>query len=123
MAYRQARIAVGVMALVWAAGAGAGQYGAMVGQWQWQDFTVKVTESGKHGLSAEVVDGPRNVGMEMIRSELEKKGDAVFVGRIKHPSNGKVYNTKLSRQGEDAWELDGCTDSGACATGVFERAE
>lgn len=100
----------------------AGKYEAMVGEWAWEGFTIEVAEGGDHGLSAEVVDGPKNVGMEMIKSELERE-DGAFVGRVKHPANGKVYNTKISRKGADAWKLDGCTDSGACASGVFERVK
>lgn len=69
-----------------------------------------------------MVDGPKNVGREVIRSDLERE-DSAFVGRVRHPANGKVYNTKTSREGPDAWKLDGCTVSGACASGVFERVE
>jgi len=92
----------------------------MVGKWKWQDYVVEVTEGGDNGLSAKVVSGPNNVGMEMIQSKLEEK-DGKIVGRIKHPGNGKVYNTQLTMPDENAWKLDGCTDDGACASGVFTR--
>jgi len=115
-------VAFGVVLGGGAATASAGQYDAMVGKWAWQAFTIEVSESADHGVSAEVVAGPKNVGMEMIQSDLTKK-DGAFVGKVKHPANGKVYNTRISRQGADAWKLNGCTDGGACASGVFERVE
>jgi len=94
----------------------------MVGKWKWQDFVVEVTKGGDHGISAKVVEGPKNVGMEMIQSALKKEGD-FFVARVKHPVNGNVYNTKISMKDKDSWKLDGCTDEGACATGVFVRVK
>lgn len=111
--------AFGILA---AGGASAGQFDAMVGKWAWQDFTIEVSPSGDHNISAEVVAGPKNVGMEMIQSELRKK-EGAFVGKVKHPANGKVYNTKISKKSADAWKLNGCTDGGACASGVFKRVE
>ena len=112
----------GLVLAGWAMVAAAVDYDGMVGKWAWEGFTIEVTKGGEHGVSAQVVDGPKNVGMEMIRSDLERK-DGAFVGRVKHPANGKVYNTQISRQGGDAWKLDGCTDGGACASGVFKRVE
>ena len=94
----------------------------MLGKWKWQDFVVEVTKGGEHGLSAKVISGPKNVGMEMIQSKLEEK-DGVVVGRIRHPGNGKVYNTKMSMPDDMSWKLDGCTDDGACATGIFTKVE
>jgi len=94
----------------------------MLGKWKWQDFVVEVTEGGEYGISAKVVSGPKNVGMEMIQSKLEEK-DGYIVGRIKHPGNGKVYNTKMSMPDDKSWKLDGCTDDGACATGKFIKVE
>jgi len=113
-------VAMGLVLGAWIGVANAGKFDPMVGKWAWQDYTIKVSESGPHGVSAKVVDGPKNVGMEMIESDLEKK-DGAFVGRVKHPANGKVYNTRISRKGTDAWKLSGCTDGGACASGVFKR--
>jgi len=106
----------------WAATAGAVDFEAMTGQWSWEGFTIEVTESESRGISAEVVKGPKNVGMEMIQSEPKSRAD-FFVARVKHPANGKIYHTKISRKGPDTWRLDGCTDGGACATGVFKRVE
>ncbi len=94
----------------------------MLGKWKWQDYVVEVTKGGEYGVSAKVISGPRNVGMEMIQSKLEEK-DGVVVGRIKHPGNGKIYNTKMTMPDDKSWKLDGCTDDGACATGVFTKVE
>lgn len=112
----------GLVLAGWAMVAAAVDYDGMVGKWAWEGFTIEVTKGGEHGVSAQVVDGPKNVGMEMIRSRPEHRAD-FFVARVKHPSNGKVYHTKISQEGPDTWRLDGCTDGGACATGVFERVE
>lgn len=122
MAKSVTAVACGLALGLAATAANAGNYDAMVGQWAWQGFTIEVTKGGDHGVSAEVVDGPKNVGMQMIRSDLERK-DGAFVGQVKHPANGKVYNTRISRKGSDAWKLNGCTDGGACASGVFKRVD
>jgi uncharacterized protein (DUF2147 family) len=106
----------------WAACAAAVDFDAMVGKWSWEGFVIKVTKSGPHGISAKVVEGPKNVGMEMIRSKPELRAD-FFIAQVKNPANGKVYHTKISQKGADSWRLDGCTAGGACATGVFKRVE
>lgn len=98
----------------------------MVGKWKWTDFVVEVTKctsnpSGE-AYCATVVSGPKNVGMEMIRSKLEQRG-AELVGKIAHPATGDVYNTKLKMSNPDTWTLDGCTDANVCATGDFVRVK
>jgi len=115
-------VAFGLILGTSASGATAGSFDGMVGKWAWEDFTIKVTKSDDHGVSAKVVDGPKNVGMEMIRSDL-KEQEGAFVGKVKHPANGKVYNTKISQKSADAWKLNGCTSGGACASGTFKRVE
>ncbi|MEQ1695660.1 MAG: DUF2147 domain-containing protein [Hyphomicrobiaceae bacterium] len=96
----------------------------MVGKWKWTDYTVEVKECATNpagaGLCGTVLAGPKNVGMEMIRSKLEKKGDD-FVGQIAHPATGEIYNTKLSMKGADTWSMDGCTAANVCAKGDFVR--
>jgi len=94
----------------------------MVGKWKWQDFVVQVTKGGQYGVTAKVISGPSNVGMEMIKSALTEK-DGMFVGRIRHPGNGKVYNARMSMPDANSWKMDGCTDDGACASGVFVRVK
>ena len=100
----------------------ADDFERMIGKWTWEGFTVEVTEAEPHGISATVVDGPRNLGMEMIQSPLQPKGDAI-VGRIKHPANAKVYNARMWTPDPDTWHMDGCTDTGACASGTFKRVQ
>jgi len=96
----------------------------MVGKWKWTDFTIDVSKCADNpsgaGLCAKVTAGPKNVGMEMIRSKLEAQGDA-FVGKIAHPLNGEIYNTKLKLTNADTWTMDGCTDANVCAKGDFAR--
>ena len=96
----------------------------MVGKWKWTDFTIDVSKCADNpsgaGLCAKVTAGPKNVGMEMIRSKLEPQGDA-FVGKIAHPLTGEIYNTKMSMSSPDTWTMDGCTDANVCAKGDFTR--
>lgn len=92
----------------------------MIGTWKWEEFTVTVTECPKTEVCAKVTAGPKNKGMEMIRSKLTAK-DGSFVGKIAHPKTGAVYNTKITMTDANTWKLDGCTDSNACAKGEFKR--
>ncbi len=93
---------------------------AMVGKWQWDKFTVVVTKCKKTEVCAKVTAGPKNVGMEMIRSKLVAKGKN-FVGKVAHPQTGDTYNTKLSLTNKNTWQLNGCTDANVCASGEFKR--
>ena len=58
-----------------------------------QDFVVEMGQGGEHGVSAKVISGPANVGMEMMQSAMTPK-DGGMVARVKHPANGEVYNLK-----------------------------
>lgn len=93
---------------------------SMVGKWKWEGFTIECTEGGANGMSCIVIDGPNNKGMEMIKSKLEEK-DGAFVGQVAHPQTGETYNAKMKADGNDAWQMDGCTAAGACASGKFTR--
>ena len=94
----------------------------MFGKWKWQGFVVECAKGGDFGISCKVKEGPQNVGMEMVMSKIEMK-DGAYVGKIRHPANKKVYNTKMTMPDENSWKLDGCTDDGACASGVFVRVK
>jgi len=107
-----------VLSLAVAAPAIADQ--SMVGTWKWGDYTVECKEGGDHGMSCTVMGGPKNMGMEMIRSALAKDGES-FSGQIAHPATAEIYNTKMMMKDADTWTLDGCTDAGVCAKGVFVR--
>jgi len=102
--------------------ASAQDMSAMIGKWQWQQFVIEVTKGGDHGMSAKVVSGPANVGMEMMQSKMAPKGESM-VARVKHPANAQTYNAKMTFDGADSWKMDGCTDAGACASGVFTRVK
>ena len=112
----------GIAALSMATIATAQDMSAMMGKWKWQEFVVEMGPGGDHGVSAMVIAGPANVGMEMMQSAMMPK-DGGMVARIKHPANGEVYNAKISFLGPDSWKMDGCTDAGACASGVFNRVK
>ena len=94
----------------------------MVGKWQWKEFTINCAKGGAHGMSCKVEKGPKNVGMEMIQSDLAMKGGA-FVGKVAHPATGETYNAKMVPDGADKFKMDGCTAAGACASGVFMRVK
>ncbi|MGD8310215.1 MAG: DUF2147 domain-containing protein, partial [Chromatiales bacterium] len=104
--------AIGLAACGFVSAVSAGDFAHMTGKWGWEGFTIEVVEADPNGISATVVDGPKNVGMEMIQSPLKPKDDAM-VGRVKHPANGEVYNSKMSMPDPDTWQMDGCTDGGA----------
>lgn len=95
---------------------------SMVGKWKWTDYTVDCKEGGPNGISCTVVDGPKNKGMEMVRSKLEKKGTG-FTGQIAHPATSEIYITNLLLKNDDTWAMDGCTDKGVCAKGDFVRVK
>jgi len=116
-----AALAIFAFALVGTASAGD-PMDAMVGKWTWNGFTVEVTKGGEHGLSAIVVDGPKNKGMQMIQSPLKPK-DGAFVGRVMHPMTGKIYNAQMTMPAPDTWAMNGCTDDGACAKGEFKKVQ
>ena len=96
----------------------------LVGTWKWTDFTVQAktcdTNPSGAGLCMTVTAGPKNIGMEMIRSKFQDKPDGSFFGKIAHPASAEIYNTKMTLKG-DVWHMDGCTDAGVCATGDFIR--
>ncbi|MCB1521701.1 MAG: DUF2147 domain-containing protein [Hyphomicrobiaceae bacterium] len=94
----------------------------MVGKWKWDAFTIDCKEGGANGTSCTVAEGPKNVGMEMIKSKLEQKGNE-YVGQVAHPMTGETYNAKMTMDGADSWKMDGCTAAGACASGVFSRVK
>ena len=120
------RIAAFALGIVSAGAFGAAALAAdiddMIGKWKWQDFVVECAKGGDFGISCKVASGPKNVGMEMIQSAMKKDGDH-FVGKVKHPVNEQVYNTKITMADKDTWRLDGCTADGACASGTFVRVK
>lgn len=102
--------------------AAASDLSKMIGTWKWEQFTVVVKKCPKTEVCATVTEGPKNKGMEMIRSKLVLK-DKDFVGKIAHPQTGDIYNTKITMTNADTWTLKGCTDKKVCATGEFKRVK
>lgn len=92
----------------------------MIGIWKWESFTIKVQKCESTEICAEVLTGPKNVGLQMIKSKLSAT-DAGFVGKVAHPQTGDTYNSKISMVNESTWHIDGCTASNVCASGDFTR--
>ena len=115
-----------VLTIIMSSPVAAAELRDMIGKWQWTDYTVEVKECATNpsgaGLCATVTAGPKNVGMEMIRSKLEKRSE-VFVGQIAHPATSDIYNTKMTLKDPDTWGMDGCTAANVCATGDFKRVK
>jgi|SaaInl7_150m_RNA_FD_contig_21_386782_length_444_multi_14_in_0_out_0_1 uncharacterized protein (DUF2147 family) len=94
----------------------------MVGTWSWEGYTIEVVRCEATGVCATVTAGPSNVGMEMIKSKPMQK-DYAFVGKVAHPVTGEIYDSKIIMAGSNSWHLNGCTSSGACASGDFIRVK
>jgi len=100
----------------------AGDVKDMVGKWSWEGFVIEVNNCQETEVCATVLSGPKNVGLQMIKSKLTAKGDG-FVGKIAHPQTGDTYNAKLHMADANTWHLDGCTDKNVCASGDFKRIQ
>lgn len=109
-----AAVALGMSASAWAS-----SLNDLVGTWTWEGFTIEVTECGS-SVCATVVDGPNNVGEDMFLSEPQASGDGWDV-EVMHPATGDTYFAHFTIDG-DTWSMEGCTASGVCAQGDFERA-
>jgi len=92
----------------------------MIGKWKWESFVIVVEKCPETEICAKVVSGPKNVGMQIIKTKL-KPMDGNFVGKVAHPQTGDTYNSKLTMVNANTWKLDGCTDANVCASGEFTR--
>ncbi len=113
-----------VLTLTLASGAAfaGSKYDDMVGTWKWEGFTIQVKKCDQTGVCAKVVSGPKNVGMQMIKSKLVENGHD-FMGKVAHPQTGDTYNSKISMVSADDWHIDGCTAQNVCASGDFKRVK
>ena len=93
----------------------------MLGRWNWQRYTIEVTECADRKICAKVVAGPKNVGLEIFGSELTNKEGAWF-GDVVNPETGASYRTRMQFTGSGTWHLDGCTAARVCLSGEFVRA-
>jgi hypothetical protein len=94
----------------------------MVGKWRWKEFTIEVSECQNGNICAKVVDGPKNIGMQLFAANLVVKDGNLF-GQITHPETKEVYNTRFQQNGPDSWRLDGCTAARVCLSGEFARVK
>jgi len=94
----------------------------MVGKWRWKEFTIEVAECQNGNICAKVVDGPRNIGMQLFAANLVVKNGNLF-GQVTHPETKEVYNTRFQQDGPDNWRLDGCTAARVCLSGEFARVK
>jgi len=95
---------------------------SMIGTWKWEGFTIEVAKCDSTEVCAKVVSGPKNVGMQMIKSKLQPS-DGSFLGKVAHPQTGDTYNSKLTMANVDTWHIDGCTNNNVCASGDFSRVK
>jgi hypothetical protein len=94
----------------------------MIGRWRWQQFTMEVTECQSDTLCAKIIDGSKNVGMEVFASKILAKDGDLF-GQIFHPETKDMYNTRFRQKDPDTWRLDGCTAARVCLSGEFVRVK
>ena len=116
------KIIAAALTLAFAGSVSAAGMDDMVGKWSWEGFTVDVSKCDATGVCAKVTAGPKNVGMEMMKSKLEMK-DGAYVGKVAHPQTGLVYNARMTLADKDTWSMNGCTDQGVCAEGNFKRVK
>src|SRR5436190_13251856 len=45
----------------------------LIGRWRWQQFTIEVTQCKSDSICAKIIEGPKNVGMEVFASKLMVK--------------------------------------------------
>ncbi|VAW66915.1 hypothetical protein MNBD_GAMMA08-2213 [hydrothermal vent metagenome] len=95
---------------------------SMIGTWKWEGFTIEVAKCDATEVCAKVISGPKNVGMQMIKSKLKPDGNS-FLGQVAHPQTGDTYNSKLTMATNDTWHIDGCTTANVCASGDFSRVK
>ena len=94
----------------------------MIGKWRWQQFTIEVAACQGDSICAKVIQGPKNVGMEIFGTKLTAKDGKLF-GQITHPETKDVYNTRFQQDDADKWSLDGCTATRVCLSGEFVRVK
>ena len=92
----------------------------MIGKWHWKQFMIEVSECQGGNICAKIVEGPKNVGMQVFATNLTAKDGDLF-GQVAHPETKEIYNTRFRQDGADKWQLDGCTAARVCLSGEFAR--
>jgi uncharacterized protein (DUF2147 family) len=92
----------------------------MIGKWRWKQFMIEVSECQGGNICAKIVEGPKNVGMQVFATNLTAKDGDLF-GQVAHPETKEIYNTRFRQDGADKWQLDGCTAARVCLSGEFAR--
>jgi uncharacterized protein (DUF2147 family) len=105
-----------------ASGALAAEPKDLIGKWRWKDFTVDVAQCEGGALCAKIIEGPKNVGVQVFGRDLTAKDGDLF-GQFTHPETKEVYNTRLRQESPDKWRLDGCTAARVCLSGEFARVK
>jgi uncharacterized protein (DUF2147 family) len=93
----------------------------MIGKWRWKQFMIEVSEC-QSNICAKIVEGPKNVGMQVFATNLTAKDGDLF-GQVTHPETKEIYNTRFRQDGADRWQLDGCTTARVCLSGEFARVK
>jgi len=93
----------------------------MIGKWRWKQFMIEVSEC-QSNICAKIVEGPKNVGMQVFATDLTAKEGDLF-GQVADPETKEIYNTRFRQNGADKWQLDGCTAARVCLSGEFARVK
>lgn len=114
---------IGLSTLAMTTLASAQDMSKMMGKWKWENFVIEVTAGGDHDVSAKVISGPKNVGMEMMQSKMTPLDGGAMGAQVKHPATGDTYNAKLTFKDANTWTMAGCTAANVCASGEFTRVK
>lgn len=89
------------------------------GTWTWKSFVIQIAAC-QDKMCAKVIDGPKNIGMELFASDLNRQGEA-WVGEVTDPETSVIYFTRLQLIDSNNLKLDGCTKNKLCLSGNFVR--
>jgi uncharacterized protein (DUF2147 family) len=114
--------AAGMLLMLCSFAAFASEPKDMIGKWHWKQFMIEVSECPGGNICAKIVEGPKNVGMQVFATNLTAKDGDLF-GQVAHPETKEIYNTRFRQDGADKWQLDGCTAARVCLSGEFARVK
>ena len=86
------------------------EYTDLTGKWKWRGYIVEVkkcsTNPSDAGFCILVVSGAKYVGMEMLRSKFQKRGEDLYA-KIADPVTKELYNARFKRENGNKWARSG----------------